>query len=92
MSDLLVRYRWFIVALFALPLLIGGVFLLSERLSGPQPLELDLADVPAELPRRLPPAARVVERLDGDAAFRTDLNGDVAISTDGRRLWIETTR
>ena len=48
MSDLLVRYRWFIVALFALPLLIGGVFLLSERLSGPQPLELDLADVPAE--------------------------------------------
>ncbi|MCH7578277.1 MAG: SLBB domain-containing protein, partial [Chloroflexi bacterium] len=48
MSDLLVRYRWFIVALFALPLLIGGGFLLSERLSGPQPLELDLAGVPAE--------------------------------------------
>ncbi len=48
MSDLLTRYRWFIVALFALPLLIGGVFLLSERLSGPQPLQLDLADVPAE--------------------------------------------
>lgn len=48
MSDLLVRYRWFIVALFALPLLIGGGFLLNERLSGPQPLELDLADVPAE--------------------------------------------
>ena len=31
-----------------LPLLIGGGFLLNERLSGPQPLELDLADVPAE--------------------------------------------
>ncbi len=48
MQDLLERYRWFIVALFALPLLIAGGFLLSERLSGPQPLELDLADVPAE--------------------------------------------
>ncbi len=48
MSDLLVHYRWFIVALFALPLLIGGGFLLSERLSGTQPLELDLADITAE--------------------------------------------
>ncbi|MCH7577912.1 MAG: ComEA family DNA-binding protein [Chloroflexi bacterium] len=48
MSDLLDRYRWIVVALFALPLLLGIAFLLSERLSGPQPLELDLADVPAE--------------------------------------------
>ncbi len=48
MSDLLDRYRWFIGALFALPLLLAIAFLLSERLSGPQPLELDLADVPAE--------------------------------------------
>jgi len=48
LSDLLERYRWFVVALFALPFLIGIGFLLSERLSGPQPLELDLAGVPAE--------------------------------------------
>ena len=48
MQDILERYRWFVVALFALPLLIASGFLLSERLSGPQPLELDLADVPAE--------------------------------------------
>jgi competence protein ComEA len=47
-SGFLERYRWFVVTLFALPLLIGVAFLLSERLSGPQPLELDLADVPAE--------------------------------------------
>ncbi len=38
------------------------------------------------------PAPDVLRRLDGDAIFRTDLHGDVAISTDGRRLWIETTR
>ncbi len=38
------------------------------------------------------PAPEVLERLDGDAVFRTDLHGDVAISTDGRRLWIETGR
>ncbi len=48
MSDLLDRYRWFIAALFALPLLLGIAFLLSERLSGPQPLELELADIPTE--------------------------------------------
>jgi competence protein ComEC len=38
------------------------------------------------------PTPDVLDRLDGDAIFRTDLNGDVAISTDGRRLWIETAR
>ncbi len=48
MSDLLERYRWFVVAVFVLPLAIGVGFLLNDRLSGPQPLELDLADVPAE--------------------------------------------
>jgi len=48
LSDLLDRYRWIVVALFALPLLLGIAFLLSERLSGPQSLELELADVPAE--------------------------------------------
>ena len=48
MSDLLERYRWLIAALFALPLAVGVGFLLSERFSGPEPLEVDLADAPAE--------------------------------------------
>lgn len=48
MPDLMERYRWLVVALFALPLAVGVGFLLSERFSGPEPLEVDLADVPAE--------------------------------------------
>ncbi len=48
MLDPLERYRWLIVAVFAVPLLVGIGFLLSDRLSGPAPLELDLGDVPAE--------------------------------------------
>ncbi len=48
MQDLLARYRWFVVTLFALPLLVGIGFLLSEPLRGSQPLEIDLAGVPAE--------------------------------------------
>jgi competence protein ComEC len=38
------------------------------------------------------PAPETLERLDGDAVFRTDLHGDVTVSTDGRRLWVETSR
>jgi competence protein ComEC len=38
------------------------------------------------------PSPEVLERLDGDAVFRTDLHGDVVISTDGQKLWIETAR
>ena len=38
------------------------------------------------------PAPDVLERLDGEVVFRTDLNGDVVISTDGQKLWIETAR
>lgn len=48
MSDLPERYRWLIVAVFAVPLVVGIGFLLSERFSGPEPLEIDLAEVPAE--------------------------------------------
>jgi competence protein ComEA len=47
-SDLLERYRWLIVAALVVPLAVGVGFLLRERLGGPEPLELDLADVPAE--------------------------------------------
>lgn len=42
MSDLLERYRWFIVGVLALPLAVGIGFLLSDRLDGPDPLRLDL--------------------------------------------------
>jgi hypothetical protein len=31
-----------------------------------------------------------VATLRGRPIFRTDLNGDVEISTDGHKLWIET--
>lgn len=48
MSNILERYRWFIAALFALPLAVAVGFLLNDRFSGPEPLELDLAEVPAE--------------------------------------------
>jgi competence protein ComEC len=38
------------------------------------------------------PALETLDRLDGRAVFRTDLNGDVEISTDGHKLWIKTER
>lgn len=38
------------------------------------------------------PASETLERLHGDAVFRTDLHGDVAVSTDGQRLWVQTAR
>jgi len=41
------RYRWLIVAALAAPLLIALGFFLHDRLSGPEPLEIDLGDVPA---------------------------------------------
>jgi competence protein ComEC len=38
------------------------------------------------------PRSAVLDRLTGDAVFRTDQNGDIRISTDGSRLWIQTDR
>jgi competence protein ComEC len=38
------------------------------------------------------PAPEVIARLDGDAVFRTDEHGDITVSTDGTRLWVETQR
>ncbi len=38
------------------------------------------------------PAPEVLERLEDVLLFRTDQHGDVSISTDGRRLWVETQR
>jgi competence protein ComEA len=41
-TDLLERYRWFIVGVLALPLAVGIGFLLADRLGSPDALQLDL--------------------------------------------------
>jgi competence protein ComEC len=35
------------------------------------------------------PTQTVLDRLSGDAVLRTDEDGDVTVSTDGERLWVE---
>jgi competence protein ComEC len=62
----------------------------SEFVSAVRPL-VDVISVGRDNPFGHP-SPEVLERLDGDAVFRTDLQGDIVISTDGRRLWVETGR
>ena len=38
------------------------------------------------------PTNEVLARLSGDLVLRTDQQGDITISTDGQRLWLETQR
>jgi competence protein ComEC len=38
------------------------------------------------------PVPEILERLDGGLILRTDEQGDVILSTDGRHLWLETQR
>jgi competence protein ComEC len=39
------------------------------------------------------PSREVLERLGKDTlVYRTDQNGSVTVTSDGRRLWIETER
>jgi competence protein ComEC len=38
------------------------------------------------------PAAETLGRLEPRPVFRTDVNGDIEISTDGEKLWIEVER
>jgi competence protein ComEC len=38
------------------------------------------------------PAPEVLARLEGDAVFRTDEDGDITVSTDGERVWVRTQR
>jgi competence protein ComEC len=38
------------------------------------------------------PSPETLGRLEPRPVFRTDLRGDIEISTDGRRLWVETER
>lgn len=40
------RYRWLLAAAFSVPLLVGIGFLLHDRLSGPEPLQLNMSDAP----------------------------------------------
>jgi competence protein ComEC len=35
------------------------------------------------------PTDEVLDRLDGDLVLRTDEHGDVTVSTDGERIWVE---
>jgi len=38
------------------------------------------------------PAPEVLERLPAKLVYRTDRNGDITISTDGNKLWVEVQR
>lgn len=38
------------------------------------------------------PAPEVLRRLEGRLILRTDLHGDITVSTDGQRLWVSTQR
>jgi competence protein ComEA len=44
LSEQLERYRWLVVGLFAVPLLSGIAFLLSDRLGDPDPIEVKTGD------------------------------------------------
>ena len=45
MAEQLERYRWLVIAVFAVPLLVGIGFLLEDRLNGPEPLEINTGGV-----------------------------------------------
>ncbi len=47
MSDALERYRWVVVAVLAVPLLVGIGVLLGKRLEGPDELTIATSDLPA---------------------------------------------
>jgi competence protein ComEC len=63
----------------------------SERLLRRVQPAVDVISVGAEN-RYGHPVAEVLERLEGDLVLRTDEHGDVTVSTDGRRLWVQTQR
>ena len=50
MNDALERYRWFVAALLALPLIAGVAYLVNDRLSDPSPLVIQSgAQLPADI-------------------------------------------
>jgi competence protein ComEC len=62
----------------------------ADMLAAVQPL-IDVISVGSGNPFGHP-VGEVLARLDGDAVFRTDRDGDVSVSTDGRHLWVRTGR
>ncbi|MGH8248286.1 MAG: DNA internalization-related competence protein ComEC/Rec2, partial [Gammaproteobacteria bacterium] len=52
---------------------------------------IDIISVGAENPFGHP-APDVLDRLENDLILRTDEHGDITITTDGRRIWLETQR
>jgi competence protein ComEA len=46
LAEQLERYRWFIVAILAVPLLSGLLFIARERLDSPAPLEVAVSESP----------------------------------------------
>jgi competence protein ComEA len=49
LADQLERYRWLIIALFAVPLLSGIAYLLNERLDQPERLQVTDSTVPTDM-------------------------------------------
>ncbi len=45
MAEMLERYRWFVVAVFAVPLVSGIAYLINDRLSDPNPLQVNTGGV-----------------------------------------------
>lgn len=46
MTETLERYRWFVVALLALPMVIGITLLVADRSKGPEPLVIKTEELP----------------------------------------------
>ena len=49
MTEVLERWRWYIVALLAVPMLVGVGVLLEGELDGPQPLVIEPAELSTEI-------------------------------------------
>ncbi len=49
MSEVLERWRWYIVALIAVPMLVGVGMLLEEELDGPSPLVIEPGELSADV-------------------------------------------
>ncbi len=49
MTEVLERWRWYIVALLAVPMLVGIGMLLEEELDGPQPLVIEAGELSTDI-------------------------------------------
>jgi len=48
-GEVLERWRWYIVALIAVPMLVGVGMLLEEELDGPSPLVIEAGELSADV-------------------------------------------